>query len=173
MRCSKSCYLYNLELADLFDNEVIEQVYSLRTIAAVYGSSMIRFCSNRTPKSCAMPSGDAAAPSTKNTGFCNAPPSVKQCSVPAALNNKNHVPSVQSSVYPNACPYCFSVSDNAPASLFTAYQLPLQSPDAATAASSAGKNAAACAMRPAFPILNTSNRFRNAISPRVYASSPA
>ena len=27
MRCSKSCYLYDLELVDLFDNEVIEQVY--------------------------------------------------------------------------------------------------------------------------------------------------
>ena len=27
MRCSKSCYLCDLELVDLFDNEVIEQVY--------------------------------------------------------------------------------------------------------------------------------------------------
>ena len=27
MRCSKSCYLYDLELVDLFDNSVIEQVY--------------------------------------------------------------------------------------------------------------------------------------------------
>ena len=29
MRCSKSCYLRDLELVDLFDNSVIEQVYSL------------------------------------------------------------------------------------------------------------------------------------------------
>ena len=27
MRCSKSCYLRDLELVDLFDNRVIEQVY--------------------------------------------------------------------------------------------------------------------------------------------------
>ena len=27
MRCSKSCYLYDLELVDLFENIVIEQVY--------------------------------------------------------------------------------------------------------------------------------------------------
>ena len=27
MRCSKSCYLHDLELVDLFDNGVIEQVY--------------------------------------------------------------------------------------------------------------------------------------------------
>ena len=27
MRCSKSCYLRDLELVDLFDNGVIEQVY--------------------------------------------------------------------------------------------------------------------------------------------------
>ena len=27
MRCSKSCYLYDLELVDLFENTVIEQVY--------------------------------------------------------------------------------------------------------------------------------------------------
>ena len=27
MRCSKSCYLYDLELVDLFDKSVIEQVY--------------------------------------------------------------------------------------------------------------------------------------------------
>ena len=27
MRCSKSCYLRDLELVDLFDNSVIEQVY--------------------------------------------------------------------------------------------------------------------------------------------------
>ena len=26
MRCSKSCYLYDLELVDLFENAVIEQV---------------------------------------------------------------------------------------------------------------------------------------------------
>ena len=32
MRCSKSCYLYDLELVDLFENTVIEQVeYKLRT----------------------------------------------------------------------------------------------------------------------------------------------
>ena len=151
----------------------MKKIYLLRKIAAVYGSSMIRFCSNRMPEGCVIPSGDAAAPSTKTVGFFTVLPSVKQCSVPAALNNKNHVPSVQSSVYPNACPYCFSASDNAPSSLFAAHRLPLQSPDAATAASSASKSAAACAMRPAFPILNTSNRYRNAISPRVYASSSA
>ena len=27
MRCSKSCYLYDLELVDLFEDTVIEQVY--------------------------------------------------------------------------------------------------------------------------------------------------
>ena len=27
MRCSKSCYLYDLELVDLFENVVIEQVF--------------------------------------------------------------------------------------------------------------------------------------------------
>ena len=33
MRCSKSCYLYDLELVDLFENTVIEQVeYKLRTL---------------------------------------------------------------------------------------------------------------------------------------------
>ena len=32
MRCSKSCYLCDLELVDLFDNEVIEQVYSFKII---------------------------------------------------------------------------------------------------------------------------------------------
>ena len=30
MRCSKSCYLYDLELVDLFENEVIEQVSYLK-----------------------------------------------------------------------------------------------------------------------------------------------
>ena len=30
MRCSKSCYLRDLELVDLFDNGVIEQVYLLK-----------------------------------------------------------------------------------------------------------------------------------------------
>ena len=30
MRCSKSCYLRDLELVDLFANEVIEQVYSIK-----------------------------------------------------------------------------------------------------------------------------------------------
>ena len=30
MRCSKSCYLYDLELVDLFENEVIEQVPYLK-----------------------------------------------------------------------------------------------------------------------------------------------
>ena len=29
MRCSKSCYLHDLELVDLFDNGVTEQVYSI------------------------------------------------------------------------------------------------------------------------------------------------
>ena len=33
MRCSKSCYLYDLELVDLFDNTVIEQVECLDIIA--------------------------------------------------------------------------------------------------------------------------------------------
>ena len=28
MRCSKSCHLYDLELVNLFDNGVLEQVYS-------------------------------------------------------------------------------------------------------------------------------------------------
>ena len=32
MRCSKLCYLRDLELADLFDNEVIEQVYCSRFV---------------------------------------------------------------------------------------------------------------------------------------------
>ena len=32
MRCSKPCYLYDLELVDLFENTVIEQVeYKLHT----------------------------------------------------------------------------------------------------------------------------------------------
>ena len=30
MRCSKSCYLYDLELVDLFENEVIEHVPYLK-----------------------------------------------------------------------------------------------------------------------------------------------
>ena len=29
MRCSKSCYVYDLELVDLFENAIIEQVYCL------------------------------------------------------------------------------------------------------------------------------------------------
>jgi len=29
MRCSKSCYLYDFEVVDLFESEVIEQVWFL------------------------------------------------------------------------------------------------------------------------------------------------
>ena len=37
MRCSKSCYLRDLELVDLFDNRVIEQVYFKTGIRSVFG----------------------------------------------------------------------------------------------------------------------------------------
>ena len=37
MRCSKSCYLYDLELVDLFDNCVFEQVYYNMEIGLVKG----------------------------------------------------------------------------------------------------------------------------------------
>ena len=36
MRCSKSCYLRDLELVDLFDNGVIEQVYFYYLVIRVY-----------------------------------------------------------------------------------------------------------------------------------------
>ena len=39
MRCSKSCYLYDLELVDLFDNEVIEQVYCRVSNKSLKGTS--------------------------------------------------------------------------------------------------------------------------------------
>ena len=35
MRCSKSCYLRDLELVDLFDNEVIEQVYYMHVLTSL------------------------------------------------------------------------------------------------------------------------------------------
>ena len=35
MRCSKSCYLRDLELVDLFDNEVIEQVYYMHILTSL------------------------------------------------------------------------------------------------------------------------------------------
>ena len=35
MRCSKSCYLHDLELVNLFDNAVIEQVYHRNTLIAI------------------------------------------------------------------------------------------------------------------------------------------
>ena len=39
MRCSKSCYLYDLELVDLFENTVIEQVYYTTNRRVLKGKS--------------------------------------------------------------------------------------------------------------------------------------
>ena len=40
MRCSKSCYLYDLELVDLFENTVIEQVYYTTDRQVLKGKSI-------------------------------------------------------------------------------------------------------------------------------------
>ena len=46
MRCSKSCYLCDLELGDLFENAVIEQIYCQSTTPTQEASGYVDFLSS-------------------------------------------------------------------------------------------------------------------------------
>ena len=74
MRCSKSCYLRDLELVDLFDNGVIEQVYSIISKA----SQTLLFCRETAFYKGSGPPQDGGGKVSRNTdmyarfstGFC-------------------------------------------------------------------------------------------------------